>query len=415
MDDRIIINNEIEDITVSNFYLSSPEESGDININIAPNNTSDNNAEEYLNLLASHAMLPAYFHPTRKNNCIDHVMLRTLQKATTIIFDSQFTDHAPVLCCIPTLKKIDKNSHISTIKRIDLPAVVDALEKTDLSLVLNISDPETAAFKIVSIITSILDKFTVIKRTPSKHRIIKPWITPGLLRCIRHRDKLYRTLRKDPTNDANRTIYIRYRNHCNRLLKKVKIVYERSEFEKVRNDSRAAWKFIRQKANMNNKKSSSSQLLEGLDDHDQSVNAVNDYFSNIGKDLASKLLISTPYPPILTNQNIVSNTLHPSNSMVLLPIESEEIHTIISNMKENCAVGWDGIPSALLKSCRHILVPVLTHIFNLSIDTGVFPKAFKVALCKDAQNRVILGIGRSTPSNGIEACQAKANMSYKRL
>lgn len=44
---------------------------GDININIIPDSLNGG-AEEYLNLVASHAMLPAHVFPTRKKTCLDH-------------------------------------------------------------------------------------------------------------------------------------------------------------------------------------------------------------------------------------------------------------------------------------------------------------------------------------------------------
>ncbi|CAG4987320.1 unnamed protein product [Colias eurytheme] len=119
---------------------------GDLNINIISNKT-DSSTDDYLNLLASHALLPAHLFPTREDNCLDHVMLRTLFRATTLVLDTTFTDHAPVLCFIHTkIAQPNKNTNVNS--RIDIPSVVNALENTDFSSVLVSSDPEESASKV---------------------------------------------------------------------------------------------------------------------------------------------------------------------------------------------------------------------------------------------------------------------------
>lgn len=72
---------------------------------------------------------------------------------------------------------------------------------------------------------------------PSSKRIKKPWITPGLLRCMRNRDKLYRKTKKEPNNETLNVTYKRYKNFCNNLLKKLKKEYESSEFLKRKKKS----------------------------------------------------------------------------------------------------------------------------------------------------------------------------------
>ena len=39
----------------------------------------------------------------------------------------------------------------------------------------------------------------------------------------------------------------------------------------------------------------------------------------------------------------------------------------------------DFVPPSLIKSCSHIFIPILTHLANLSLLSGVFPSTFKLA------------------------------------
>lgn len=57
---------------------------GDFNINIA--NSINNNAEEYLDLLAYHELLPAHTFPTRENSCLDHIFLKSQLKSTALVY-----------------------------------------------------------------------------------------------------------------------------------------------------------------------------------------------------------------------------------------------------------------------------------------------------------------------------------------
>jgi hypothetical protein len=66
--------------------------------------------------------------------------------------------------------------------------------------------------------------------------------------------------------------------------------------------------------------------------------------------------------------------------MVLLETDEEEVARIIMNLRSDSAVGYDGISATILKAASNTLVPLITHICNLSISTGVFPDAFKKAL-----------------------------------
>ena len=53
--------------------------------------------------------------------------------------------------------------------------------------------------------------------------------------------------------------------------------------------------------------------------------------------------------------------------------------TVIKNLKSGSAAGWDEISTKIVKSsCFHIRV-MLTHIFNLSLLSGIFPNELKIA------------------------------------
>ena len=355
---------------------------GDTNINISPS-TLDLNSEEYLNISASHAMLPAHTFPTRLANCLDHVLLKSPRIATTLVLDFCVTDHAPVLlfCNRNGIANAPKRSREKT----DITKVIEDINSSDLSQILQLNDPNLAAQSLVSLLSSSVNLHSYSTIISSRKRIIKPWITPGLLRCIRHRDKLYNKTKKFPDNDTHKLIFKRYRNYCNNLLKTLKRDFEISEFRKAKNNPKATWKLIKQIANLDKGVSTSSELLKCDNTPLGSVNKLNHYFANVGSNLASAISQPTPQANV-TNNNPNPGIVKPSfvqaplDSMVMYPVDDLEIENIIHNLKDKCAVGYDGIPASVVKATKNSITPILVHIFNLCLSAGIFPDVFKTAI-----------------------------------
>lgn len=342
---------------------------GDININISQN-ANDINSDTYLNTVASHAMLPAHLFPTRNNACLDHAVIKSNKPAITLVLDSTITDHAPVIVFCKLTFDVTKT--LSSSRRVDVDACVAVLQTIDFTSVMNCDDATTAATCFVNIVSTVVNNNSVTRTIPSKKRIIKPWITPGLLRCIRNRDNLSLQSKGDPNNSILQVTFKRYRNFCNNLLKKIKREYERTEFEKHRRNPKATWNLIKSISNLQNNKSTAIELLSITPDPSDSVDNVNDFFANVGKKLASKI----------TNKHCTRSSDNNScpNSMAILSPDCEEIERIILGLRANCAVGWDGISAVLIRAARHTLIPIISHIFNLALTSGVFPAVFKRAL-----------------------------------
>ena len=99
----------------------------------------------------------------------------------------------------------------------------------------------------------------------------------------------------------------------------------------------------------------------------------NDFFTNIGTRLADK--IGT------TDIGYISplNSLKDQKSIFLNPTSIEEIIKITKDLKSSHSCGFDGMSSKLLKSIISDIAPILTHVFNRSLVTGIVPSLLKVA------------------------------------
>lgn len=347
---------------------------GDLNINIGTN-TNDSITDTYLNTLASHGLLAAHTLPTRESACLDHVMLRSNKSSTSIILDSPITDHAPTLLCSEATTYYCRRSDF--MSRIDIPSVVSELSKTNFTTVFKATDANTAATELVSIITNTIAIHSKVIKIPNRKRCIKPWMTPGLLRCVKHRDNLHRKALSSPKDSVAQVIYTRYRNYCNNLLKTLKTEYDKNEISKNKGNTKGLWETIKNIVNLNKVSMPPVELLKLSDDEVKSLDQVNDFFANVGSCLASKISQDdTDSTPRVVTTNM------PLSSMSLLDTDEAEVDNIIYNLRSKCATGADNIPPEVLKSARHILVPPITSLCNLCLATGVFPEIFKTALIK---------------------------------
>ncbi len=53
---------------------------------------------------------------------------------------------------------------------------------------------------------------------------------------------------------------------------------------------------------------------------------------------------------------------------------------MLSTIKTSKSAGHDRIPGKLLRDAADVVAPSLTAIFNASINTGIFPEDFKIAV-----------------------------------
>ena len=100
-------------------------------------------------------------------------------------------------------------------------------------------------------------------------------------------------------------------------------------------------------------------------------NILNTHFSQIGPSLASEIQdTSSKYTDYITPTEQIFS---------LAEISSQEFFDLIQKIPGNKSSGLDNISARLLKEAAPIVIRSLTYIINLSISTGIFPNAWKLA------------------------------------
>lgn len=305
---------------------------GDININLIPRDNDPayiyNNRANYLNMLSLYGILPGHVLPTRESNCLDHFMIKINRKKALVsiaILHTTITDHYTTLLCLSKIKT--KRIINKTTTTIDFEQALKYLIDNNIAELLFCNDPDQLTQLLLMKLTESLQFSTTTKTIPNSKRTIKPWITTGILRCIKNRNKLQQKSRNDPFNDILIITYRRYRNHCNNLIKKLKRKYERELLGKSVNNNKLLWKNIKSISYTNNSKSPNIELLNIKSSSLDSVNFINNYFTNIGKDLAEKIQNTSNYTgkPKYLNRQV--------NSFTLLDTDNDELSGILTSLK----------------------------------------------------------------------------------
>lgn len=364
--------NAIEQIVSSLKLFSNIALIGDINLDIR-NNTSDHKVASYLNLTAELGLLPAHTLPTRENNCLDHVLLKTNATAYIAVLQTQITDHLPVVLSIN--KPISKGKPLRYRIKTDWQAALTQLKETNFDHILNDSDINTSTDGFIKTISDAIIDNTKRNPIPKKYRIINPWITPGILRCIRIKDKLHQELKLDALNINKKITYIRYAKLCSEVVSKAKNFYNLTKLENSLHSSKLTWKAIKDISHVSTNKNIPTELLEIEPKPEDSIEAVNMYFSSIGRDLCSKIC-----QPVFSEVDLTKHINPVPNSFVLMPTDEFEIGSYILGLKSDSASGWDNISPKFLKLAKDVIVPPLTKLFNLCIEHGKFPTALKKSI-----------------------------------
>jgi len=77
------------------------------------------------------------------------------------------------------------------------------------------------------------------------------------------------------------------------------------------------------------------------------------------------------------------------NSIFIYSVTEEEMISLTKSLKGKPTAGDDDIPENLVKQCMQLIKGPLAHIYNLSLNSGVFPVIWKTAKVKPLYKREI--------------------------
>ena len=221
-------------ITLSNIQKFNPSSiiiGTDQNFDYMNVNTN-NNILTLLNTFVTCGMLPTINKPTRITHtsatCIDNIYIKSskLNQLFSAILLSDISDHLPVMTCYGTWQRKTKSPLIFSHRPLNdqtLCAINNELKQTNWSYLYD-SPVNEAYNNFVIKLNETLDKYAPVQTVsiPPNHIIEQQWMTKGLLKSCKKRDKLFRQSLGRPKHHSSHIKYIKYRNMLNALKRKAK-------------------------------------------------------------------------------------------------------------------------------------------------------------------------------------------------
>ena len=361
---------------------------GDINIDLLKTNTIM--TQNYLDTMLSNNLTPNILIPTRfsdnSTTLIDHIFTRLpLSKLNNMVtagnLITDITDHLSNFVIIDIEIKRNKERpfiRLYTKKNTELFEKNIESELLDLNETINahnnvdVNDLYNSFFEKMRL---LLDKYFPKVRQSRKKAKDKDWITDGIKRSIKQKHRLFKIQLTNSTTE-NREKWRKYRNMLNKIIRETQREYYKNLIKQYSNNCIGLWKTLGSIISKKNKQTKINKLkIENKITNDpiQIANAVNDFFTNIGPNLANKFESS--------RQNNFKKFMGDSckQSMYMHKTNSAEIEKLISNLDSKKSPGFDELSAKFLKLCAPHISKTLANIFNISISSGIYPDLLKTA------------------------------------
>ena len=205
---------------------------------------------------------------------------------------------------------------------------------------------------------SIPTRFTSSK---CKH----PWINNCIKRITRRKQRAYNQARRSNlATDWSK--YYDLKRECQRECRTAFNRYVSNLVDPNKNIiTKRLWSFIKNKRQDNVGVSTLKHEGRTYVDATEKVNLLADYFSSI-----------------FTNEdvsNIPTLSTNPIPSISSIRVHVDGVYQLLSNIQQHKASGPDNLPARFLREVAYEISPVLSVIFQASLDQGVLPSIWKTA------------------------------------
>ena len=197
-------------------------------------------------------------------------------------------------------------------------------------------------------------------------------MTQGLLISRSNKISLLKNSILNPTQQ-NKLKYKTFRNLYNRLIRISKKSYYETSLNKAKKDPKKSWQILKEALNLTTTKNKIEKLTtNGISTTNpiEIANQFNNFFADVGTKISNSTHPTTTLPenylPQIETPDLEFNQTSP-----------DVIVNILKLLKSKSSLDIDGISVKLLKTLAQEIAIPLSHIFNLSLNQGVFPLALK--------------------------------------
>ena len=336
---------------------------------------SNTNVSDLLDVFITNGVLPTITRPTRITHTsatlIDNMYVKSnaYENVHSRILTSDMSDHFPVIVCMGKTKRTSrKEPLVFTHRPIGSEQVTKMrheLSNICWSEILHDEHVDRSYGIFIDKLRNVIDTCAPEKTTtiPHKSVIREPWMTSGIIRSSRKRDKLYRQSLGRIPDSVEKQKYLRYRNVYNSVKRQAKQFYYANLLQKYGGNVRKTWTVLNELIGRSKHKCAISDIfmIDGskVEDKARISDEFCKYFSTVGETCANNIPnASKPYTHYMQGDSNM-------NSMFVRPTDKLEILKIIQNFKPKVSTGDDGISMQLLKHISSECSEPLSLLINV--------------------------------------------------
>lgn len=360
---------------------------GDFNIDLLASQNHQH-TNDFIDCMIMHHYLPLILQPTRITQTtatlIDNIFTNSFDCVfESAILTSSISDHCPIITWIDIKPVLHYNTGIPKSFRTVTPERTnkfkDLLRENDWSPIYKLceeNEPNLSYDLFMEKFKDIYNEAFPIRyqKATKKNTYYQPWMTQGLLKSSRKKEKLYLKYIKNPTTE-NKLIFSKYRNRFKAVRIKAEQTYFTNKFIKCSNDMKKTWQVIRTIVKNGTKDTTINEIVingNTLNDPTEISEKFNSYFTDMAKTLSEKIPPSNKhFKEYMPGSEI--------NSIVLLPTTPGELITISRSLKATHSTGIDDIDPHLTIPAIGDIANLLSEIINCSLRNGMVPSSLKVA------------------------------------
>ena len=201
--------------------------------------------------------LPLITRPTRVTatsaTLIDNIFTNCLENCSHSVqglMVTDISDHYPIFHVNHQVKA--KDTEIYMEKRIcsdkNKRNFTQALAGVDFSVIYSVQGTQRSFDLFHGKLLTLLNKYFPKVRIKKKYNNRKPWLSNGLRKSIKHKNKFYYNYRKIKSVH-NEVLYKSYKYHLQKLLQAAEKQYYHGLFVQYRNDMKKSWGIMKNRIN----------------------------------------------------------------------------------------------------------------------------------------------------------------------
>ena len=356
---------------------------GDLNSNVL-RGSKDDKGKKLSSILETFSLKNIITKPTRvtetTKTLIDLIIVKDKNKISCSgVLDVSIADHKLIYAVynLKRKKSPPKTIMVRDFKKLDTSAFKKDVRDAPWWVCATFEEVDDVTWCWQTMYKNIADEH--LKKRKAKVRADSlPWVDRNIRKMMNRRFKLLKKCDGTEKTSLQWQEYRKVRNLVTKSLKEAEANYWRKKFEEV-SSSKDFWKTFHKITN-NKVRGKIGPLRanngELITDDKQKADLMNNFFINVGKNLAEK------FPQMIENSNEYIYRISPTISSLI--IDEEKLRKQIRKINPKKAAGPDDITSKELSILQDDVMEGIKVVFNKSIACNQYPSIWKLAKVKSA-------------------------------